>query len=80
MIYEIVPNGSDIDSSKAHRLAATSAGPESTAVVRSWSSSMLMALLGAVATIAFLAAPARAVPTASMPSSQAWPSVAVSIP
>lgn len=49
-------------------------------MLRRLTSSTLVALLGAVAVLVFVAVPARAVPTASMPSSQAWPSVAVSIP
>lgn len=61
MLYEVPPSRTGIGSVKTHSPTTSAAGSESTPLVRSWTSSMLMALLGAAATIAFLAAPASAV-------------------
>jgi len=60
MIREVCSSLTNIGSSKGHSPAKSSAGSVSTAGVRSWPSSLLMALLGAAAAIALVAAPAGA--------------------
>lgn len=69
MIYKDAPNWTDIGSSKTHALVTTPAGFKSNPFVRCWTSSMLVALLGAMATIALVAGSASAALVYSVNSS-----------